>query len=59
MPEEKIIRTYATVAEENRDINKMYEQGYKWQAVSLGTIEFTKMDVETEKKDYLMVAPTR
>lgn len=50
MPEEKIIRTYATVAEENKDINKMYEQGYKWQAVSLGTIEFTKMDVETEKK---------
>lgn len=50
MPEEKIIRTYSTLAEENRDIDKMYEQGYTWQALSLGTIEFTKMNVESEKR---------
>lgn len=50
MTEEKIIRTYATVAEENTDINKMYEQGYKWRALSLGTIEFVKIEAEEQKK---------
>lgn len=43
MKESGIIRTYDTVGDENRDINKMYEQGYTWNALRPGTIEFTRM----------------
>lgn len=42
MREKGIIRTYDTVGDENRDIDKMYEQGYTWNALSPGTIEFTR-----------------
>ncbi|MDW5524654.1 hypothetical protein R6Z02_12920 [Carnobacterium maltaromaticum] len=53
MKDKGIIRTYATVEDENRDIDKMYEQGYTWNALSPGTIEFTrKKEVEEDSIEF-------